>query len=103
MRFLVIALVAACAVPDDDPVVEHAPVCSSDGVRCLAHVATSGGLVRTFAAPRGLTPADLQAAYAIDPARGDGMTVAIVDAYGYPQLESDLAAYRAQFGLPPCT
>jgi subtilase family serine protease len=29
--------------------------------------------------------------------------VAIVDAYGYPGLASDLATYRAQFGLPACT
>jgi subtilase family serine protease len=29
--------------------------------------------------------------------------VAIVDAYGYPNLERDLATYRSQFGLPPCT
>ena len=29
--------------------------------------------------------------------------IAIVDAYGYPNAESDLAVYRAQYGLPPCT
>jgi subtilase family serine protease len=29
--------------------------------------------------------------------------VAIVDAYGYPNAESDLAVYRSQWGLPPCT
>ena len=32
-----------------------------------------------------------------------GRTVAIVDAYGYPNLERDLGIYRAQFGLPACT
>jgi subtilase family serine protease len=31
------------------------------------------------------------------------MTVAIVDAYDYPNAESDLAVYRSTFGLPPCT
>jgi subtilase family serine protease len=31
------------------------------------------------------------------------MIVALVDAYGYPNAESDLAVYRAQYGLPPCT
>jgi subtilase family serine protease len=29
--------------------------------------------------------------------------VAIVDAYDNPNVEADLAVYRAQFGLPPCT
>jgi subtilase family serine protease len=32
-----------------------------------------------------------------------GKTVAIVDAYGYPNLERDLATYRSYFQLPPCT
>jgi subtilase family serine protease len=31
------------------------------------------------------------------------MTVALVDAYDYPNAESDLAVYRSTFGLPPCT
>src|SRR6478672_4385425 len=34
---------------------------------------------------------------------GAPATAAIVDAFGYADLESDLATYRAQFGLPPCT
>jgi subtilase family serine protease len=29
--------------------------------------------------------------------------IAIVDAYGYPNAESDLGVYRKQFGLPACT
>ena len=35
--------------------------------------------------------------------RGPDETVAIVDAFDDPNAESDLAAYRAEFGLPPCT
>jgi subtilase family serine protease len=34
---------------------------------------------------------------------GSGATVAIVDAYDSRTAESDLAAYRSYFGLPPCT
>lgn len=49
-----------------------------------------------------LTPADVQAAYDL-PDGGQGQTVAIVDAFGYSAVESDLAAYRTQFGLPACT
>src|SRR5262249_50779801 len=34
---------------------------------------------------------------------GVGVTVAVVDAFDYPNAESDLAVYRSTFGLPPCT
>ena len=65
---------------------------------------TTSGRVRHASAPVGLTPTDLQSAYALPPApAGDGMTVAIVDAYDDPRAEHDLATYRAQFGLPACT
>ena len=51
----------------------------------------------------GKTPTDIQAAYNIAGLNPGGRTVAIVDAYGYPNLERDLGVYRAQFGLPACT
>jgi hypothetical protein len=54
--------------------------------------------------PAGFGPADLQAAYALpSSSAGSGQTVGIVDAFDAPSAESDLATYRAQFGLPPCT
>lgn len=53
--------------------------------------------------PYGYGPADLAAAYGLDPNRGTGQTVALVDAYDSPTAESDLAAYRTQYGLPACT
>ncbi len=48
---------------------------------------------------------DLQAAYGITQvARSAGRaTVAIVDAYGYPDAAGDLAVYRRSMGLPVCT
>ena len=51
----------------------------------------------------GKTPADIQSAYDITGLASGGRTVAVVDAYGYPNLERDLGVYRAQFGLPACT
>jgi subtilase family serine protease len=45
----------------------------------------------------------LQNAYKLAGLSAAGRTVAIVDAYGYPNLERDLGIYRQQFGLPPCT
>jgi subtilase family serine protease len=54
-------------------------------------------------APIGYGPAELAAAYHL-PAAGTGTgTIAILDAGAYPSLESDLATYRAQYGLPACT
>jgi len=51
----------------------------------------------------GLTPAGLRDAYKLNGLSANGRTVAIVDAYGYPNLERDLGVYRSQFGLPACT
>jgi Carboxypeptidase regulatory-like domain len=48
------------------------------------------------------TPAEIQDAYNL-PATGQGQTVAIVDAYGDSTAEDDLAVFRAQYGLAPCT
>ena len=57
-------------------------------------------------APQPGTPAYLQQAYDLawlSGTAGFGETIAIVDAFDDPNAESDLAVYRAEFGLPPCT
>jgi subtilase family serine protease len=51
----------------------------------------------------GYGPADIAAAYQLNQSTGAGQTVAIVDAFDNPNAESDLAAARAAWGLPPCT
>jgi subtilase family serine protease len=51
----------------------------------------------------GLTPTGLRDAYKLNGLSAGGRTVAIVDAYGYPNLERDLGVYRSQFGLSACT
>ena len=54
--------------------------------------------------PSGYHPSDLRSAYKLpSTTAGSGQTVAIVDAFDDPMAESDLAVYRKQFGLPPCT
>lgn len=53
--------------------------------------------------PGALAPADLVSAYHLGGAPAPGTTVAIVDAYGYPKAESDLAVFRSRFGLGACT
>ncbi|MGH3472614.1 MAG: Ig-like domain repeat protein [Nocardioidaceae bacterium] len=78
-----------------------------------AHFARCFALVRTDVAHQiaanatqplsgALGPADIQAAYKL-PATGQGQTVGIVDAFGDSHAESDLAVFRAHFGLPSCT
>jgi subtilase family serine protease len=55
--------------------------------------------------PGTLTPETLRSAYSL-PAETPAshlQTIAIVDAYGDPPAERDLAKYDEQFGLPPCT
>ncbi len=51
----------------------------------------------------GKAPTDIQSAYKVAGMSAGGRTVAIVDAYGYPNAERDLGIYRAQWGLSACT
>jgi hypothetical protein len=74
--------------------------------RCNADVATnsSGKPLSSSSPTSGYYPADLQSAYALPSSTaGNGETVALVDAYDDPSAESDLATYRSEFGLAPCT
>ena len=71
-------------------------------MQCMAMVKPSSGLGKP-ARTEGLGPADIASAYRLPAGTGAGRTVAIVDAYDNPNAEADLAAYRAAFGLPPCT
>jgi len=93
--------------------VYHAAVCPGQAgpatARCHARVVTDdrGNPIERAAAsnvvPSGFGPSDLRAAYKIT-AQGSSTTIiAIVDAYGYTNAESDLATYRSTYGLPACT
>jgi len=70
--------------------------------RCHAIIRTDDNLnPLTTAGPAGFGPADLRSAYGIT--GNSTNAIAIVDAWGYPNAEADLAVYRSTFGLPPCT
>lgn len=116
------ALPAAVVVPvagaaADSPPVAHQKLSRSCGdpapglVACRAvlnsAVTASGQVVRqasTALTPDGYGPADLQSAYRLPSSTGGaGQTVAVIAAYDNPRAEADLAVYRAQYGLPPCT
>lgn len=73
---------------------------------CLSKVlVNSQGVVphSTTPATGAKTPTQLKDAYKLSGTSSGGRTVAIVDAYGYPNLAADLATYRSYFGLPACT
>src|SRR4051812_7324088 len=85
----------------------HARVCPSAApgtVSChsLVRVDNAANPLAT-SGPTGYVPADLISAYNLSTASGVGQTIAIVDAFDDGNAESDLAVYRSQFGLPPCT
>ena len=65
----------------------------------------TSAVIPAAAAPQPGTPAYLQQAYDLAYLAGNAgssATIAIVDAFDDPNAESDLAVYRAEFGLPAC-
>ena len=72
---------------------------------CMAMLRTDLPAVRSVqpgSQPSGYHPSDIQTAYGL-PRSGAGRTVAVVNPYNNRTAESDLAVYRRQFNLPPCT
>lgn len=64
---------------------------------CLALIESKSGISPTVA---GWAPTDFQTRYALPSStKGSGQVVAIVDAYDNPNVASDLAEYRTEFGL----
>jgi subtilase family serine protease len=76
---------------------------------CDARVVTdANGNPTASSAPRpgSYGPAQFRTGYNLSSASatgGSGQTIAIVDAYDDPNIESDLAVYDNQYGLPACT
>jgi hypothetical protein len=48
----------------------------------------------------GYSPSQMRAAYNLPSSGGAGVTIAIIDPYDTPNIQSDLATFSAQFGLP---
>lgn len=74
-----------------------------DAIVVGAGKGTADGVFDGSGERRGLDPQDLQSAYQIPSTLESPQTIALIDAYGYPDAESDLATYRERYGLPPCT
>ncbi|MFG1647851.1 S8 family serine peptidase, partial [Amycolatopsis sp. NPDC049252] len=104
---VLIAVCAAAIAPA--PAASAAPTpraaCPDTGpgvLRCLTTF--TPGATRALAdGPAGWGADDLASAYRLPDGAGPGTVVGISIAYDAPNLEADLATYRAQYGLPPCT
>lgn len=87
----------------------HVAACKDIAVgmtaRCTARIVSdkAGHLIANTAPISGHTPADLRDAYKIAATGNSSTIIAIVDAFGYDNAESDLGVYRSTFGLPACT
>ncbi|MHA6758975.1 putative Ig domain-containing protein [Streptacidiphilus sp. PAMC 29251] len=90
----------ACAAPSHVGQMACLALVRTDVTQPAALIANA---VSPLATPSGYGPTDLKSAYALPANGGAGATVAIVDAQDDPNAESDLAAYRTQFGLSACT
>jgi subtilase family serine protease len=93
-----VAWTRSCAAPTKVGVM----ACNALRVTSTSESITPLG-VHPNATPSGFGPSDLYSAYNLPSGGGAGQTVAIVDAYNDPSAASDLATYRAQYGLPACT
>ena len=106
-----LAAIAAVAVPGSGAAVGTGqilkPFCTTGAFRCMSALRVDLPVVPAATASHdGLGPADLRKAYRLASAavtRGQGQTVALVDAYDDPTIESDLNTYRAYYGIPACT
>jgi subtilase family serine protease len=114
------AATASSAVPASSSVAKHdyKAVCANDAVghmHCDAlertdvqrHLQAHGvHAAADSSSVSGYGPSDLQSAYNLASAAaadGAGEIVAVVDAYNDPDANSDLSAYRSEFGLPACS
>lgn len=104
MRSAVLAIVLFPAVALAQAAPRFAPVCADHSCKAVAQVDEHGDIIRLGAPPPSAYGAQaLQMMFNVDPTLGAGKTIAIVDAFGYQELEADLAMYRQQYGLPACT
>jgi subtilase family serine protease len=71
--------------------------------RAIAEQAAGKRVAAALTTPKGVGAGNIESAYKLPVTKGAGQTIGIVDAFSTPHLASDLAVYRKQYGLPPCT
>jgi alpha-tubulin suppressor-like RCC1 family protein len=93
----------ACPEEQCEAIIDPPPIAVKVHGRTRFAARASGPLLEGGGEKGGLDAQDLESAYKIPTTGGEDQTIALVDAYGYPTAEEDLATYRARYGLPPCT
>ncbi len=83
----------------------HKSVCGEGNkpevVHCHAHVITDqSGKPQASASPAAYGPLQLRTAYGLIGNGSPSQIIAIVDAYNHPNIQADLDAYSATFGIP---
>lgn len=98
---------AGGVVPALDVNIPACPAVPAGIVRCDTIVhhgpSTLGQSSATSNAPYGFSAQQLEAAYAMPVGEASSQTIAIVDPYYNPDVTTDLATYRTEYGLPPCS
>jgi subtilase family serine protease len=82
------------------------PAAAGGAAHCHALVVTdaNGNPTASSQPPAGsYGPAEFHTAYNLPATASSAQTIAIVDAYDDPNIESDLAVYNDSYKLPPCT
>jgi subtilase family serine protease len=84
------------------------PVCpgpaAAGNARCHSHVTTDQhGNPHATTGPSGYGPVQFRTGYGLTVSGSSSTTIAIVDAYDDPYIESDLGVYSTQYALPRCT
>lgn len=90
----------ACPSGRCDAIVLAHPRLTAAGWRSAGQ---AGALLEGSGELGGLDPSDLRSAYDIPTTLQSPQTIAVIDAYGYPEAEADLAAYRERYNLLACT
>jgi len=100
------------AAPRHAPAVKAAcPAARPRHARCLTlfrpetavNHAIAAGIRGALATPAGWGATDIESAYKLPVSRDPHAVVAVSIAFDTPSLDSYLATYRTQYGLPPCT
>jgi hypothetical protein len=96
------AATTAAAARSATPAVCAATAAGSTGCLLIRVAGAPAAGVRPDTPPPGLGAKDIASAYRL-PVGQPGQLVAVVSAYNDPTAASDMATYRATFGLPACT
>lgn len=92
---------SACSLP----FMRHRARCHA---RVITHPSSSAPLATSSPPATAYSPSQIAHGYGFDAINcgstcGQGQTIAIVDAYDAPNIESDLGTFDSQYGLPACT